>query len=245
MLIIPAIDLQSGRAVRLLRGDFARETVYGDDPVAVARHWLGKKASLLHVVDLDGTRAGRPVQLDLVRQIAGVASVQVAGGIRTAEDAARVTAAGARRIVIGTAALDVPFTRELVERYGERLVVALDTRHGNVAVRGWTEESGRTLVDLAEELVRQAGVRRFLHTDVERDGTLTSPNYSSLQALIALGIPVIASGGVSSAEDIRRLREIGAEAVIVGRALYEGTIDLEEVMAMAWDPQSGRLTGAG
>jgi phosphoribosylformimino-5-aminoimidazole carboxamide ribotide isomerase len=240
MIIIPAIDLQAGRAVRLLRGDFAQETVYGDDPVAVARRWLARQASLLHVVDLDGTRAGQPVQLDLVRRIAAVGPVQVAGGIRTFEDAARVVSAvwdrragGAGRIVIGTAALDVPFTRELVRLYGDRLVVALDTRHGNVAVRGWTEESARTLLDLAEELVRESGVRRFLHTDVERDGTLTSPNYSSLQALIALGTPVIASGGVSSAEDIRRLRDIGAEAVIVGRALYEGTIDLEEVMAIA------------
>jgi phosphoribosylformimino-5-aminoimidazole carboxamide ribotide isomerase len=241
MLIIPAIDLQAGRAVRLLRGDFAQETVYGDDPVAVARRWVERQASLLHVVDLDGTRVGRPVQLHLVQQIAAVAPVQVAGGLRTAEDAARAIAAGAQRIVLGTAALNVSFTRELVELYGDRLVVALDTRGEKVAVRGWTEESGRTLLDLAQELVRDAGVRRFLHTDVERDGTLTSPNYASLEALIALGVPVIASGGVSSLEDIRRLRDIGAEAVIVGRALYEGTVDLEEVMAMAWD----RLAGAG
>jgi phosphoribosylformimino-5-aminoimidazole carboxamide ribotide isomerase len=230
--VIPAIDLQAGRAVRLLRGDFAQETVYDNDPIAVARRWIERKAELLHVVDLDGTRAGRPVQLDLIRQIAAVAPVQVAGGLRTAEDAARALSTGARRIVLGTAALDVPFTRELAAMYGERLVVALDTRDGKVSVRGWTEESGRTLLDLAQELL-EAGVRRFLHTDVERDGTLTSPNYASLEALIALGAPVIASGGVSSSDDVRRLREIGAEAVIVGRALYEGTVDLEEVITLA------------
>jgi phosphoribosylformimino-5-aminoimidazole carboxamide ribotide isomerase len=186
---------------------------------------------LLHVVDLDGAKQGRPVQLDVVRRIAAVAPLQAGGGLRTEEDVARALEV-AERVVLGTAAVDRALIGRLAERYGDRLVVALDTRDGMVAVQGWTEASGRTLLDLARELL-EAGVRRFLHTDVERDGTLTSPNYASLEALIRLGAPVIASGGVASLESIRRLREVGAEAVIAGRALYEGTVDLREAIEVA------------
>lgn len=232
MLIIPAIDLQRGRAVRLLRGEFDRETVYGDDPVAVARRWHEEGAQSLHVVDLDGAREGRPVQLDLVRSIAGVASVEVGGGLRTAEDVEAALDAGAQRAVLGTAALDLDLISDLVVRFGERLVVALDTRSGMVAVEGWARDTERTLLELARSLI-EIGVPRFLHTDVERDGTLTEPNHASLEALIALGAPVIASGGISRLEDIERLREAGAEAAIVGRALYEGTVDLREAMRVA------------
>ena len=232
MQIIPAIDLQNGRAVRLLRGRFDSETVYGDDPVEVARRWHEEGAQLLHVVDLDGAREGRPVQLDLVRRIAAVAPVELGGGLRTEDDVDRALEAGASRVVLGTAALDLDLTTELALCFGERLVVALDTRSGTVAVEGWTEESDRTLLELAEALI-DVGVRRFLHTDVERDGTLTSPNFDSLQALIDLGTPVIASGGVSTLDDVDRLRDLGAEAAILGRALYEGTVDLREAIERA------------
>lgn len=232
MLIIPAIDLRAGRAVRLLHGEFDRETVYGDDPVSVARQWRAAGAQLLHVVDLDGARQGRPAQLDLIRAIAAEAPIQVGGGLRTAGDVAAARAAGAERLVLGTAALDGDLVTQLAEQYGERLIVALDTRDGQVAIQGWTEQSTWSLLDLARRLI-DLGVCRFLHTDVERDGALTSPNFSSLQDLIALGTPVIASGGVATLEHIRRLGEIGAEAVIVGRALYEGTLTLEEAMACA------------
>jgi phosphoribosylformimino-5-aminoimidazole carboxamide ribotide isomerase len=230
--IIPAIDLQRGRAVRLVQGDFDRETVYGEDPTEVARRWLADGAELIHVVDLDGAREGRPVQLDLVGRIAAVAPVQVGGGLRGEADIERAIEAGARRVVIGTAALDQALVEELVVRYGDTLVVALDTRSGMIAARGWTEETDRTLLELAETLL-QTGVRRFLHTDVERDGTLTSPNYASLRELIALGAPVIASGGVSTMDDIDRLRALGAEAAIVGRALYEGSVSLPQAIARA------------
>lgn len=232
MRIIPAIDLQGGRCVRLLRGDFDQETVYGDNPVDVARHWRDAGATLLHVVDLDGARAGRPAQLDLVRRIAGTIPIQAGGGLRTEADVQSVVEAGAQRVVVGTGALDLDFARGLAERYGERLVVALDTRHGQVAVQGWVEQSEWTLIELARALI-EVGVPRFLHTDVERDGALTSPNFTSLQALSALGAPVIASGGVASLEHIRQLRDLGAEAVIVGRALYERTIDLQEAVDIA------------
>ena len=218
--------------MRLLRGDFARETVYGDDPVAVARHWIDLGAELLHVVDLDGARQGKPAQLELISRIAAVAPLQVGGGLRTAEDVEAAIAAGARRVVLGTAALDGSLVRQLAESYGDRLVVALDTRGGRIAVRGWTDASDWTMLDLARVLI-DSGVRRFLHTDVERDGTLTAPNYASLEALIALGVRVLASGGVASIEQIRRLKDIGAEGAIVGRALYEGTVDLREARAIA------------
>jgi phosphoribosylformimino-5-aminoimidazole carboxamide ribotide isomerase len=232
MLVIPAIDLQSGRAVRLLRGEFEQETVYDTDPVAVARRWQEAGAELIHVVDLDGAREGRPVQLDLVGRIAAVAQVEAAGGLRTQENVQAAIDAGATRIVVGTSALDFDLMQRLIGHHGEQIVVALDTREGKIAIRGWIESSKWPLLDLARQLI-DSGVQRFLHTDIERDGTLTSPNYSSLEQLIALGIPVIASGGVASLDDISSLRDIGAESVIVGRALYEGTIDLQEAIAHA------------
>jgi len=218
--------------VRLLQGDFDQETVYGDDPVTVARRWQADGAELLHVVDLDATRAGHPMQMDLVESLAGVMPLQMGGGLRTAEDVQQAFERGVERVVLGTAALDRNLIMELARMYADRLVVALDTRDGMVAVQGWTELSGQTMLDVAHHL-REVGVQRFLHTDVERDGTLTSPNYGSLAPLIALGTPVIASGGVSSIEHVRRLKSIGAEAAIIGRALYEGTVDLREAMAVA------------
>lgn len=218
--------------MRLVQGDFAKETVYGDDPVTVAQRWRADGAELLHVVDLDGTRAGRPMQLDLVESLAGVMPVQMGGGLRTAEDVQQAFERGVERVVLGTAALDRNLIMELARMYADRLVVALDTRDGMVAVQGWTELSGQTMLDVAHHL-REVGVQCFLHTDVERDGMLTSPNYGSLASLIALGTPVIASGGVSSIEHVRRLKSIGAEAAIIGRALYEGTVDLREAMAVA------------
>jgi phosphoribosylformimino-5-aminoimidazole carboxamide ribotide isomerase len=232
MLIIPAIDLQGGRCVRLLRGAFDQETVYGDDPVDVAGHWRDAGATLLHVVDLDGARAGRPVQLELVSRIAQTIPIQVGGGLRVEADVQSAVDVGAQRVVVGTGALDLEFARGLAERYGERLIVALDTRDGHVAVQGWVERSEWTMLDLARALI-EVGVRRFLHTDVERDGALTSPNFASLEALLALGTSVIASGGVASLDHIGALRDLGAEAVIVGRALYERTIDLREAVALA------------
>jgi phosphoribosylformimino-5-aminoimidazole carboxamide ribotide isomerase len=232
MLVIPAIDLRAGRVVRLMQGDFSRETVYGDDPLAVARRWRDGGAELVHVVDLDGARAGRPQQLGLIEEIAQVVPVEVGGGLRSETDVAQALQAGARRVVLGTAALDLDLVTALVIEHAERLVIALDTRSGMVATEGWTQESVRTLIELAEELIN-AGVRRFLHTDVERDGTLSEPNFESLRGLIELGAPVIASGGVSSLEDIARLRDLGAEAVVAGRALYEGAFTLEEAIARA------------
>jgi phosphoribosylformimino-5-aminoimidazole carboxamide ribotide isomerase len=232
MLVIPAIDLQSGRCVRLLRGEFARETVYGEDPAEIARGWREAGAQLAHVVDLDGARQGRPMQLELVERIAAEIPVQLGGGLRDVAAVEAAVAAGAQRVVIGTAAVDVDVVRALTEQFGDQLVVALDTRDGVVAIKGWVGASGWSLLDLAGALI-EAGVRRFLHTDIDRDGALTAPNFESLSKLIRLGTPVIASGGVASLEHIRRLHGAGAEAVIVGRALYEGMFTLQEATAVA------------
>lgn len=215
-----------------MQGDFERETVYGDDPIEVARRWRDEGAEIVHVVDLDGARAGEPRQLDLIRTMTQTVPVQAGGGLRTEADVARAVEAGVQRLVVGTAALDMDLVAALLVEYGEWLVVALDTRSGIVATEGWTQESERTLIELAEQLIG-LGVQRFLHTDVERDGTLTEPNLGSLRELIALGVPIIASGGVSSLDDISRLRDLGAEAVIVGRALYESMFTLPEAIARA------------
>jgi phosphoribosylformimino-5-aminoimidazole carboxamide ribotide isomerase len=232
MRVIPAIDLQGGRCVRLLRGDFDQQTVYGDDPLLVARAWLTAGADLLHVVDLDGAREGKPTQLDLISRISAQAPVQLGGGLRTDDDVHAAFQLGAQRVVLGTSALDLVLVRRLVEQYRERIVVALDTRDGVVTTRGWTERSEWKFLDLARALL-DAGVQRFLHTDVERDGALTSPNFNSLANLVQLGAPVIASGGVATLGHVARLSHTGAEAAIVGRALYEGAFTLQEAIAVA------------
>jgi phosphoribosylformimino-5-aminoimidazole carboxamide ribotide isomerase len=232
MQVIPAIDLQAGRCVRLLRGEFDRETVYGDDPAEIAREWRETGAQLAHVVDLDGARLGRPAQLELVKRMAAEIPVQLGGGLRDEAAVQHALSAGVQRVVIGTAAVDPDKVRGLTESFGDRLVVALDTRNGVVATEGWVESSGQTMIELARALT-DVGVCRFLHTDVDRDGALTSPNFESLSDLVSLGVPVIASGGVASLDHIRRLQEEGAEAVIVGRALYERVFTLQEAAAVA------------
>jgi len=232
VIVIPAIDVRAGRCVRLLQGDFARETVYAEDPVAVARHWAQCGATWLHVVDLDGARAGEPVQLPLVREIVRAVpevSVQAGGGVRSLETIARVLDAGVRRVVIGTAALERPtLIAQAIERFGaERIVVAVDSRDGWVATRGWeTVEPVRA--EAVARHVAELGVRRILATDIARDGTLASPNLALMARLAETGVAVIASGGVSRYEDLVALAGVpGVEAAIVGRALYEGRLRLE------------------
>src|SRR3954452_6694224 len=198
--VIPAIDLRGGRPVRLYQGDYARETVYGDDPVAVARAWAEGGAPRLHVVDLDGARAGTPAHLGALAAIAAAIDIPVefGGGIRTRAAAEAALAAGAERVIVGTAAIEDPsLAGELARALGARLVLGVDARDGLVATRGWLSGSGVA----ATELVAQAvgwGVQRVIFTDIGRDGTLTEPNYASLATVIAASaVPVIASGGVA------------------------------------------------
>jgi phosphoribosylformimino-5-aminoimidazole carboxamide ribotide isomerase len=234
MLVIPAIDLQGGRCVRLYQGDMHQATVYSDDPVAVARQWEKAGAQWLHVVDLDGAKEGRPVHLNVVQSIARSTGlrVQASGGLRRLDDIHAVLACGARRVVLGTVAVTQP---EVVQRacreLGEAVVVGLDARDGRIATHGWTAQSEISVTELAQRMV-EAGVRRFVFTDIRRDGTLTEPNYAALGELVrSVPVPVIASGGVAQLEHLLRLRDLGVEGAIVGKALYTGRLNLAAAIA--------------
>ncbi|MPZ24141.1 MAG: 1-(5-phosphoribosyl)-5-[(5-phosphoribosylamino)methylideneamino]imidazole-4-carboxamide isomerase [Dehalococcoidia bacterium] len=238
MDVIAAIDIRGGRCVRLLQGDYTRETVYADDPVEVARRWAERGAARLHVVDLDGAKSGRPDQqavvVRLIESVPGVA-VQVGGGIRRLRDAESYIEAGAARIVLGTAAIKEQETvLNACARFPDRVVVAIDARDGMVAAEAWHEVTSVAAVDLAHEIEESAHATRFLYTDIATDGTLAGPNVTALTAFIrAVSSPVIASGGVGSLADVEKVAATGAEAVVVGKALYEGRLSLEDAVRVA------------
>ena len=230
MLVVPAIDLRGGRCVRLVQGDYERETVFSDDPVEVALGWQASGARLLHVVDLDGARDGVPAQRDVIGAIVAALDipVQVGGGVRTAEHGAALYDAGVERVVLGTAAIEQPeLVDALLARYGpERVVLGVDARHGMVATRGWTETSDVTAEALIEGM-HARGIRRVVYTDIERDGTLVSPNFDAIARIGRLSVAVVASGGVATRDHLRQLATIpGVDEAIVGRALYTGDVVL-------------------
>lgn len=236
MILLPAIDLINGQCVRLYQGDYSQVTSYATDPVEVARRWQEAGASWLHVVDLDGAKAGHPVNTDLIARLCRETrlNVEVGGGIRTPEQIADLLAAGVQRVILGTAALtDRELLTQALQRWGERIVVGLDARDGLVAIRGWRETSNVKATELALEL-SAAGVRRFIYTDIARDGAMQGPNLAALRAMLdtlrGSGTVLIASGGVSSLNDLSRLAELEIEGAIIGRALYDGAIDLREAV---------------
>ena len=237
MLVIPAIDLRGGAVVRLHQGRFEQETRYASSPTAVARRWREHGATWIHVVDLDGAESGRSRQLDILRNmvlsIGG--PVQFGGGLRTLADVTAAIDAGADRAILGSAALTRPdLVREAVERHGERIVVAIDAREGKVCVSGWKRDVETSPLRFAE-LLAAAGIAQIVYTDVTRDGTMRGPNVEATRRIAAAsGLAVIASGGVSSLEDLRelaRLRDV--EGAIVGKALYEGRFTLREAIDVA------------
>lgn len=235
MDILPAIDIRGGRCVRLVQGDYARETVFADDPAEAAKRWWKAGASRLHVVDLDGAREGRPINTEAVERIVGAVDipVQLGGGLRSLESVRRHLEAGVERAIIGTAAVgNQPLLQELLDRFPGRIAVGVDARDGVVVTEGWRDSSGVAAPDFARNLA-ELGVRRIVYTDTLRDGTLTEPNYAALEALLGLGLDlsIIYSGGVSSVEHLRRLATTGLEGAIIGRALYTGDIDLEQALA--------------
>ncbi len=235
MIIIPAIDLRGGRCVRLLQGRFDAETVYGDNPAAMAERWQSEGAVRLHVVDLDGAADGAPRNRAAIAAILKVARipVQVGGGVRDVGTIEDYVALGADRVVLGTrAALDPPFLRDVCARFPGKVVVAIDARDGRVAIRGWLEATERAALDVARE-ASAAGAASLLYTDIRRDGTQEGPNLDALATVAAATpTPVIASGGVSTAEHVRSLARMkGVEAAIVGLALYRGTLSLRDAMA--------------
>lgn len=230
MIVIPAIDLRGGRCVRLTQGDYARETVFDDDPVAVARRWQSAGGTWLHVVDLDGARDGIPQQRDTIAEIVSALDipVQVGGGIRTRTHAEDLFSIGVARVVLGTAAVSNPqLVTDLIQSAGaERVVVGVDARDGLVATQGWLETSSVRALDLIRRMGAN-GVQRVVYTDIERDGMLTSPNFDAVAEAASLGIDIIASGGVSNRMDLFRLALIpNVEAAIVGRAIYTGDVVL-------------------
>jgi phosphoribosylformimino-5-aminoimidazole carboxamide ribotide isomerase len=236
MLVYPAVDIAKGRCVRLLQGRPDDETVYYESPLQAARHWQGLGAETLHVVDLDGA-LGRPgTGSEAVREIlAGVSMpVQVAGGLRSNDAVERVLEAGAVRAVVGTQAIrDPDWAIELCRSLPGRVVIAVDAREGRVAVEGWQETVSQKPTELARRLA-EGGPAAFLYTDISRDGMLTHPNFQGVEALRkAVGVPIIASGGVASAHDIRMLGACGADAVIVGKAFYEKLLSLADALAAA------------
>jgi len=232
--VIPAIDLRGGRCVRLLQGDFARETAYADDPLTVARRWQAAGAPLIHVVDLDGARGGVPAQSGVMAAICAAVDVpvEVSGGMRRLADIEAALAYGAARVQLGSVAVKDPaLVREAVQRFPGAVVVSIDARDGLVQTDGWLEASSVRALDLGREMVA-AGVPRIMFTDIGRDGMLTEPNYAAYAELVAaLPCPVVASGGVSKLEHLVRLAELGCEGAVVGKALYEGAFTLEAAIA--------------
>jgi phosphoribosylformimino-5-aminoimidazole carboxamide ribotide isomerase len=243
--LYPAIDLRGGRCVRLFQGDYQQETVYDDDPVAVARRFVGQGASWLHVVDLDAARTGEAINQTVIQTIVQVADckVQVGGGIRNRERLRHLLDIGVQRVVIGSAAVDNPaFVEEALGMYGDRVALGLDAREGRVATHGWLDTSAVPVEQLAARMVA-LGAETFIFTDIARDGTLTGPNVEAIRSLAqATGRQVIASGGVRSTADLLELVRYDSEGVagaIVGKALYTGDLRLEEALQVI-----GKETGA-
>jgi phosphoribosylformimino-5-aminoimidazole carboxamide ribotide isomerase len=239
MLVIPAVDLSEGKCVRLRRGEIDAKTIYSDDPPAVARNWEQMGAEIIHVIDLDAAIRGDRDNRDSVSAIVDAVSVpiQLGGGLRSVAAVEAAFAAGVSRAIVGTAAIEAPeLLRELLARYAERIVVAVDARDGRVAVRGWTDVTDVPSPELARKMEAD-GVARLLCTDISSDGTLSGPNIPGMRAMCeSVTIPVLAAGGVSCLDDISALKPltaVGLEGVVVGRALYTGDLDLREAITAA------------
>ena len=236
MLILPAIDLYEGRAVRLLHGDYAKMTVYREDPVAVARDFLAAGAREIHLVDLEGARDGTTPNLAIIREIAAIPglAVEVGGGIRSMETVRAYLAAGVSRVILGTAAVtDEAFLREALRAAPEAVAVGVDIKDGRVAIRGWTEVSALDARDFCRRL-DEMGVRTLISTDISRDGAMQGANHALYRTLSReLSMNVIASGGVSSMEDVTRLAALGIYGAIIGRAYYTGAISLSDAIKEA------------
>ena len=235
--LIPAVDLKGGKCVRLQEGVASRVTEYGDDPVAMALYWESLGATRLHLVDLDGAFTGQTAHPEIAKNIFRSLKIPVefGGGLRTLEQIETMLNLGADRVILGTVAVDNPdLVKEAVRRYPGAIIAGIDARNGNVALRGWVDVTSVTAVDLALQM-KALGVERVIYTDVARDGMLTGVNFVETENLcVQTGMKVIASGGVASEEDVRRLWEIcscGIEGVILGRALYERKIDFAELRA--------------
>jgi len=233
MEIIPAIDIRGGKCVRLYQGDYNQQTVFDDNPVTAALTWYSQGARWLHIVDLDGAVAGEPQNMEVVEEIIKESGllIELGGGIRQEEVAEKLLRQGVSRIILGTAAIENrELVKKLCQQLGEAIAVSLDTRDGKIAIHGWRKNTVFEVLQLSRDMI-DAGVRRFIYTDIKKDGTLTEPNFDMISRLLAeTNVPVIAAGGVSKLEHLRRLKELGVEGAIIGKALYTGDIDLGEAI---------------
>ncbi len=238
MRIVPAVDIRGGRCVNLVQGDYAQETVFSEDPVEQARRWFEIAKGLVHIVDLDGAREGRLCALDALRALHDArVPYEIGGGIRTMADAATAIEAGAERVILGTAAYhNRGFLAEAIAAYPGKIAVGVDARDGRVSLSAWREATDADAVAFAQEM-ETAGVARVIYTDINSDGMMKGPNLQATGAVArALTIPVTASGGISSLDDVRSLKALEADGVdeaIIGRALYLGTVDLAQAVAIA------------
>ncbi|MES1213118.1 MAG: 1-(5-phosphoribosyl)-5-[(5-phosphoribosylamino)methylideneamino]imidazole-4-carboxamide isomerase [Singulisphaera sp.] len=236
MQIWPAIDLRGGKCVRLQQGDYNRETVFGDDPAAMARHWVAEGARCLHLVDLDGARDGRPTNLPAIQAILAAVDVpcELGGGIRDEHAVRELLDAGLARLVIGTRALAEPtWFRQLARAVPDRLVLGIDARDGQVATDGWLRTSGIRATELARDFSDEP-LAAIIYTDIATDGMLCGPNLAAMREMqAATRLPVVASGGIHAADDVRQLAELGLAGCVIGRALYENKFTIRQALAAA------------
>jgi phosphoribosylformimino-5-aminoimidazole carboxamide ribotide isomerase len=234
MQIYPAIDLRDGKCVRLKQGDYAQETVFGADPAAMAQRWVADGATYLHLVDLDGAKEGRPVNVRAIRAITKAVNVpcQLGGGLRTENDIKDALALGVARVIVGTKALQSPkWLAQMTQQFPGRIVLGIDAKDGKVATQGWLDVSEIGALDLARQCARPL-LSAIIYTDISRDGMMQGANVQGMAEMAAaVPLPVIASGGVTTMDDVKKLQESGLSGCIIGRALYEGQLNLREVVA--------------
>ena len=231
MRIIPAIDIRGGQVVRLTQGDYARETIYNTDPISVAKDWVARGATMIHIVDLDGAKMGTPINIETVKKIVETVTVdiQFGGGLRSALDVEQVLSTGVSRAIVGTMVLeDSALYGELTHLFGSRIIPSLDVRGTNLMTRGWLKNSKKSI----SEVLKNLDINRFIYTDTLVDGTDEGPNFAAIASLIESNpeSEVLIAGGISSLEDIKKLKEIGVAGVILGRALYANNFTLEEAL---------------
>ncbi|MBN2453553.1 MAG: 1-(5-phosphoribosyl)-5-[(5-phosphoribosylamino)methylideneamino]imidazole-4-carboxamide isomerase [Candidatus Omnitrophica bacterium] len=235
MIAIPAIDIRGGKVVRLSQGEYSRQTIYAGSPLETAKKWASFGVEMIHIVDLDGALEGGTRNLDIIGEIARSIKpkIELGGGLRSEASIEKAIAAGIDRVVIGTKALNGEFLDSMVKKFGERIVAGIDARSGVVCTKGWVEKTKLTAIELARRIA-DAGVRTINYTDITRDGMLEGPNIDSLKGLLAATkLDVVAAGGVSNTEDLIKLKALenkGLKGVIIGKALYEGRLDLGEAI---------------
>jgi len=234
MEVIPAVDIKGGKCVRLYQGDYLRETVFSEDPVDVAMGWRAQGARRLHVIDLDGAAGGEPRNIAVIEAIVKRVNlpVQLGGGIRDGATVAKLLDIGVNRVILGTVAVENPeLVKSLCQKYDESIVIGIDARDGYVATRGWIKGTDIKALELGLKMA-DIGVKRIIYTDIKRDGTLTEPGFEAIAEMVkGVNLPIIAAGGISKLSHLRKLKELGVEGAIVGKALYTGDINLGEALA--------------